>query len=62
MVRSGACDGFWVSIDVNEDGIDAFVDEVVPLLQERGFSTTTTKAQPSGTTSAHRRNTGSTPG
>jgi hypothetical protein len=26
-----------VSPDVNEDGIDAFVDEVVPLLQERGI-------------------------
>jgi hypothetical protein len=34
---AGACDGFWVSIDVNEDGIDTFVDEVVPLLQERGI-------------------------
>ena len=35
--EAGACDGFWVSIDVNEDGIDTFVDEVVPLLQERGL-------------------------
>ncbi|MPY09170.1 NtaA/DmoA family FMN-dependent monooxygenase [Arthrobacter bussei] len=35
--EAGACDGFWVSIDVNEDGIDTFVDEVVPLLQERGI-------------------------
>ncbi|MDT2008007.1 NtaA/DmoA family FMN-dependent monooxygenase [Rhodococcus opacus] len=34
---AGACDGFWVSIDINEDGIDTFVDEVVPLLQERGL-------------------------
>jgi FMN-dependent oxidoreductase (nitrilotriacetate monooxygenase family) len=34
--EAGACDGFWVSIDVNEDGIDTFVDEVVPLLQVRG--------------------------
>lgn len=34
--EAGACDGFWVSIDVNEDGIDTFVDEVVPLLQDRG--------------------------
>ncbi|WP_342023031.1 NtaA/DmoA family FMN-dependent monooxygenase [Arthrobacter citreus] len=34
---AGACDGFWVSIDVNEDGIDTFVDEVVPLLQARGI-------------------------
>ncbi|WP_461186847.1 NtaA/DmoA family FMN-dependent monooxygenase [Arthrobacter sp. Z4-13] len=32
-----ACDGFWVSIDVNEDGIDTFVDEVVPVLQDRGI-------------------------
>ena len=35
--EAGAVDGFWVSIDVYEDGIDAFVDEVVPLLQERGL-------------------------
>jgi FMN-dependent oxidoreductase (nitrilotriacetate monooxygenase family) len=35
--EAGACDGFWVSIDVNEDGIDTFVDDVVPLLQERGL-------------------------
>jgi FMN-dependent oxidoreductase (nitrilotriacetate monooxygenase family) len=35
--EAGAADGFWVSPDVYEDGIDAFVDEVVPLLQERGI-------------------------
>jgi alkanesulfonate monooxygenase SsuD/methylene tetrahydromethanopterin reductase-like flavin-dependent oxidoreductase (luciferase family) len=35
--EAGACDGFWVSIDVYEDGIDTFVDDVVPLLQERGL-------------------------
>ena len=35
--EAGACDGFWVSIDINEDGIDTFVDQVVPLLQERGL-------------------------
>ncbi|MGN7251463.1 MULTISPECIES: hypothetical protein [unclassified Arthrobacter] len=35
--EAGACDGFWVSIDINEDGIDTFVDEVVPLLQQRGL-------------------------
>lgn len=35
--EAGACDGFWVSIDVNEDGIGTFVDEVVPILQERGL-------------------------
>lgn len=32
-----AADGFWVSVDVYEDGVDAFVDEVVPILQERGL-------------------------
>jgi len=32
-----AADGFWISPDVNSDGIDAFVDEVVPILQERGL-------------------------
>ncbi|WP_262512038.1 NtaA/DmoA family FMN-dependent monooxygenase [Spirosoma pollinicola] len=34
---AGAADGFWISPDVNADGIDAFVDEVVPILQERGL-------------------------
>jgi FMN-dependent oxidoreductase (nitrilotriacetate monooxygenase family) len=32
-----AADGFWVSPDVYEDGVDAFVDGVVPILQERGI-------------------------
>ncbi|MFJ8001280.1 NtaA/DmoA family FMN-dependent monooxygenase [Streptomyces sp. NPDC096310] len=35
--EAGAADGFWLSPDVSEDGIDAFVDEVVPILQERGL-------------------------
>ncbi|MBL7858206.1 MAG: NtaA/DmoA family FMN-dependent monooxygenase [Cyclobacteriaceae bacterium] len=35
--EAGAADGFWISTDVNADGIDAFVDEVVPILQERGL-------------------------
>lgn len=35
--EAGAADGFWVSVDVYEDGIDTFVDEVVPILQERGL-------------------------
>ncbi|MNK77580.1 Nitrilotriacetate monooxygenase component A [compost metagenome] len=35
--EAGAADGFWTSPDVNSDGIDAFVDEVVPILQERGL-------------------------
>lgn len=32
-----AVDGFWISPDVYDDGIDAFVDGVVPILQERGL-------------------------
>jgi FMN-dependent oxidoreductase (nitrilotriacetate monooxygenase family) len=32
-----AADGFWVSPDVYEDGVDAFVDEVVPILRARGL-------------------------
>jgi alkanesulfonate monooxygenase SsuD/methylene tetrahydromethanopterin reductase-like flavin-dependent oxidoreductase (luciferase family) len=32
-----AADGFWVLPDVYEDGVDAFVDEVVPILRERGL-------------------------
>ena len=35
--EAGACDGFWVSPDVFDDGIDAFVDGVVPILQDRGL-------------------------
>jgi FMN-dependent oxidoreductase (nitrilotriacetate monooxygenase family) len=35
--EADACDGFSVAIDVYADGIDAFVDQVVPLLQERGL-------------------------
>lgn len=35
--EAGAVDGFWVSPDVYEDGIDAFVDGVVPILQHRGL-------------------------
>lgn len=35
--EAGAADGFWVSVDVYEHGIDAFVDGVVPILQERGL-------------------------
>jgi FMN-dependent oxidoreductase (nitrilotriacetate monooxygenase family) len=35
--EAGACDGFSLAIDVYADGIDAFVDEVVPVLQERGL-------------------------
>jgi FMN-dependent oxidoreductase (nitrilotriacetate monooxygenase family) len=36
-LEADAVDGFWISPDVYEDGVDAFVDEVVPLLQERGL-------------------------
>jgi FMN-dependent oxidoreductase (nitrilotriacetate monooxygenase family) len=35
--EAGACDGFSLAIDIYHDGIDAFVDHVVPLLQERGL-------------------------
>ncbi|AYJ84939.1 LLM class flavin-dependent oxidoreductase (plasmid) [Sphingomonas paeninsulae] len=35
--EAGAADGFWISPDVYEDGIDTFVDGVVPILQERGL-------------------------
>ena len=35
--EAGACDGFWFIPDVYEDAIDAFVDGVVPILQERGL-------------------------
>ncbi len=35
--EGGAADGFWLSPDVYDDGIDALVDKVVPLLQDRGL-------------------------
>ena len=35
--EAGAADGFWISPDIYDDGVDAFVDEVVPILQERGL-------------------------
>lgn len=35
--EAGAADGFWVSPDVYADGVDAFVDGVVPILQQRGL-------------------------
>jgi FMN-dependent oxidoreductase (nitrilotriacetate monooxygenase family) len=36
-LEAGAADGFWISPDVYEDGVDAFVDEVVPELRRRGI-------------------------
>ncbi|MFE3059915.1 NtaA/DmoA family FMN-dependent monooxygenase [Nocardia sp. NPDC059239] len=35
--EAGACDGFSLAIDGFHDGIDDFVDQVVPILQERGL-------------------------
>lgn len=35
--EAGAADGFWISPDINDDGVDAFVDGVVPILQDRGL-------------------------
>lgn len=35
--EADAADGFWISPDVYDDGIDAFVDGVVPILQNRGL-------------------------
>lgn len=32
-----ACDGFWVIPDAYHDGLDDFVDGVVPILQDRGL-------------------------
>jgi len=34
---AGVADAFWLLPDVYEDGIDAFVDGVIPILQERGL-------------------------
>ncbi|WP_200951868.1 hypothetical protein [Arthrobacter sp. Soil736] len=35
--EGGASDGFSLAIDSYHDEIDALVDEVVPILQERGL-------------------------
>ncbi|WP_413768820.1 NtaA/DmoA family FMN-dependent monooxygenase [Rhodococcus pyridinivorans] len=35
--EAGATDGFWISPDIFEDGVSTFVEEVVPLLQQRGI-------------------------
>ena len=35
--EAGACDGFSLSIDSLHDGVDDFVDQVVPILQKRGL-------------------------
>lgn len=35
--EADAVDGFWVVMDVYNPGVDTFVDEVVPILQERGL-------------------------
>jgi alkanesulfonate monooxygenase SsuD/methylene tetrahydromethanopterin reductase-like flavin-dependent oxidoreductase (luciferase family) len=35
--EADAADGFWISPDVYNDGVDAFVDEVVPILRDRGI-------------------------
>ena len=35
--ESGAADGFWVMPDVYESDLKRFVEEVVPILQERGI-------------------------
>ncbi|MFF2375109.1 NtaA/DmoA family FMN-dependent monooxygenase [Streptomyces xiamenensis] len=35
--EAGACDGFSLAIDGYHDGVDAFVDQVIPILQERGL-------------------------
>lgn len=36
-VQTGAADGFTVTIDDLHDGMDAFVDQVVPVLRRRGL-------------------------
>jgi alkanesulfonate monooxygenase SsuD/methylene tetrahydromethanopterin reductase-like flavin-dependent oxidoreductase (luciferase family) len=35
--EAGAADGFWLAPDVYHDGLDDFVDGVVPILQQRGL-------------------------
>lgn len=35
--EAGAADGFWINPDVYEDGLPPIVDQVVPILQDRGL-------------------------
>ena len=35
--EADACDGFWLCPDVFEDGLPKLVDELVPILQQRGL-------------------------
>jgi FMN-dependent oxidoreductase (nitrilotriacetate monooxygenase family) len=35
--EAGAADGFWFTPDIYADGMDAIVDTVIPLLQQRGL-------------------------
>jgi FMN-dependent oxidoreductase (nitrilotriacetate monooxygenase family) len=35
--EAGAADGFWLNVDAHEDGLPPIIDEVVPILQERGL-------------------------
>ncbi len=37
LFEAGAADGFFISPDVTSDGLPAFVEHVVPVLQERGL-------------------------
>ena len=57
--EADAADGFWISPNLEEGGIDDFVDGVVPILQDRGLFHRDYAGTPSATTSAHRHNTGS---
>jgi hypothetical protein len=47
-LKAGAADGFWISPDIYEDGVDAFVDEVVPLLRARGIYPEHYRRNPAG--------------
>jgi hypothetical protein len=35
--EAGAADGYWINPDIFIDGMDAFIDGVIPILQERGL-------------------------
>jgi alkanesulfonate monooxygenase SsuD/methylene tetrahydromethanopterin reductase-like flavin-dependent oxidoreductase (luciferase family) len=35
--EAGAADGFWINPDIFVDGMDAFIDGVIPILQQRGL-------------------------
>ncbi len=59
--RAGAADGFNLMPDVLPEGLETFVDAVVPILQRRGLFRLDYAGRPCGTTSGWRGRPAATP-